>query len=267
MMRSGMVSVTFRRLTPGEIVRLSADAGLDAIEWGGDVHAPHGDLTCARRVADLTRAAGLQVAGYASYYYAGFSQNQGLRFETVLTTAVELGAPVIRVWAGKLASSQASPEDRRNIGDDLHRIAAQAEKSGIRVAVEYHAGSLTDSPASTLSLLGTEAAHPNLRTYWQSRPNENLDSALQELSSIQPWLENIHVFHWAHQPVERLPLAVGEDRWRRFLEAAGDARHALLEFVPDDDPRNLARDAATLHRLLQYPAPHAPATPDIQSLA
>ena len=41
---TGLVSVTFRDKTPAEIVSEVKKAGLDAIEWGGDVHVPHGDV-------------------------------------------------------------------------------------------------------------------------------------------------------------------------------------------------------------------------------
>ena len=49
-MKTGLVSVTFRELASREIVALVANAGLDGIEWGGDVHVPHGELSTARQV-------------------------------------------------------------------------------------------------------------------------------------------------------------------------------------------------------------------------
>lgn len=250
MIRPGMVSVTFRRLTADHIVRLSAGAGLAAIEWGGDIHVPPGDLARARHVSALTRAAGLQVAGYASYYSAGGSDEDGAEFATVLATALELVAPVIRVWAGKIPSLQATAAQRQRTADDLCRIASLAEQAGIRVALEFHAGTLTDSADSTAALLGSEAAHSNLRTHWQPALGENVTAALRDLRILQPWLESIHVFHWTHEPVRRLPLAEGEDCWRPYLKAAEKARYALLEFVAGDDPRNFQHDAATLNRLL-----------------
>src|SRR5690242_18609852 len=102
MVYSGLVSVTFRQLPPQQIVELAAQGGLAAIEWGGDVHVPHGELQTARRVLERTRQAGLQVAAYGSYYRVGVSPAQGLAFESVLETALALQAPTIRVWAGQL---------------------------------------------------------------------------------------------------------------------------------------------------------------------
>ena len=43
MIKIGLVSISFRDLFPKQIVDMVAEVGLDAIEWGGDVHVPHGD--------------------------------------------------------------------------------------------------------------------------------------------------------------------------------------------------------------------------------
>ena len=40
MLIPGLVSVTFRKLSRTEIAGLMVNAGLSAIEWGGDVHVP-----------------------------------------------------------------------------------------------------------------------------------------------------------------------------------------------------------------------------------
>ena len=71
MIQGGLVSASFRALAPGEIVDLVAQAGLAGIEWGGDVHVPHGDVACAREVYRRTVDAGLTVCSYGSYYRAG----------------------------------------------------------------------------------------------------------------------------------------------------------------------------------------------------
>ncbi len=60
----GLVSITFRQLTAAEIIALMTQAGLAAIEWGGDIHVPHGDEAQARAVARMGADAGLHVAAY-----------------------------------------------------------------------------------------------------------------------------------------------------------------------------------------------------------
>lgn len=44
----GLVSISFRNRTAEEIIEAVKNAGLNAIEWGGDVHVPHGNVSRAR---------------------------------------------------------------------------------------------------------------------------------------------------------------------------------------------------------------------------
>ena len=43
MFDTGLVSVSFRPLTPQQVAAAAVDAGLSYIEWGSDVHAPYDD--------------------------------------------------------------------------------------------------------------------------------------------------------------------------------------------------------------------------------
>jgi 3-dehydroshikimate dehydratase len=51
----GLVSVTLRSLPPQEIIALAVKAGMKAIEWGGDVHVPPGDVAAASEIGRLRR--------------------------------------------------------------------------------------------------------------------------------------------------------------------------------------------------------------------
>ena len=45
--KTGMTSVTFRKKSAEDVIAIVKEAGLDGIEWGGDIHVPAGDLgTC-----------------------------------------------------------------------------------------------------------------------------------------------------------------------------------------------------------------------------
>ncbi len=251
MIHAGLVSVTFRKLSPTDIVALVREAGLAGIEWGGDIHVPHGELPRAREVRELTHEAGLGVSAYGSYYRVANSEDNGLPFGRVLETAIELGAPVIRVWAGTAGSEAIGEDARWRVVTDLRRIADLAAKAGVRVATEFHGGTLTDTNASTNQLM-LEAEHPNLFTYWQPLTGMSDETCLEALDQLAPKLSHLHVFHW-NTPQDRRPLAEGAERWRKFLAAARRApgdRGAMLEFVRDEAPKNFLRDAATLKALL-----------------
>ena len=256
MIRGGLVSITFRKLAPHAIIDLVTRADLAGIEWGGDIHAPHGEISVAREVAQMTRDAGLFVAAYGSYYRVGVSEADGLAFVRVLETAMALGAPTVRVWAGKRGSADADEAYRAAVIEDARRIAVLAHAAGITVSFEYHRNTLTDTNASAQRLL-EEVAHPNVRTYWQPPVAVSPAECLRGLDAVSDYLSNAHVFQWAvTTPVgaaDRRPLAEGAGVWRQYLEriAATDRDHfALLEFVRDDAPEQFLADARVLNALL-----------------
>ena len=252
MIHPGLVSVTFRKLSPAEIVALVKQAGLKGIEWGGDVHVPSGDLGRAREVREITQENGLSVAAYGSYYRAGQSERAGMSFEQVLATAVELGAPTIRVWAGGAGSDATDEEGRWKIIQDLRRIADLAARSSVTISTEFHGGTLTDTNESAGRLL-VEVDHLNVVTLWQPHNGEETAECVSGLREMLPKVGNIHVFHWWPTSAERHPLAEGAERWAKFwplLRKAPGDRFALLEFVQADEPASFLRDAATLRTWL-----------------
>ncbi|MGC4030327.1 MAG: hypothetical protein QM754_01080 [Tepidisphaeraceae bacterium] len=103
-LRTGLVSVTFRQRSVAQIISDVAKAGLQAIEWGGDVHVPPGDLPHAAEVRRQTAEAGLAVSSYGSYYNA--TKDPADLAGRVLATAAELGAPTVRMWAGPMDSTK-----------------------------------------------------------------------------------------------------------------------------------------------------------------
>ncbi len=250
--RAGLVSVTFRALPPDRVASLAAAAGLAGIEWGGDVHVPHGDLAAARRVRRWTVDAGLAVASYGSYWRAGdAAPGEGPDPDAVLSTAEALGAPHVRVWAGRQGSADCPEDLRRRIAEDLAAFAASAADRGLAVSLEYHGGTLTDTAASALRLLD-EAGAPGLRLYWQPLGGRTPDERAADLARVAPRLSNLHVYQWAGD--ERRPLAEGGAEWTRYLRIArgtGAPGWALLEFVRGDDPARLAEDAAALRSWLE----------------
>lgn len=248
-LRTGLVSVTFRQLSPREIVDLVKEAGLDGIEWGGDIHVPHGDLASAREVARMTQDGGIEVAAYGSYYRAASLASPA--FEDVLATAYELGAPTIRVWAGERGSKDADEAYRAQVADDLRRIAALSEPEGISISLEYHGGTLTDGLQSAGELLDA-VHHPNLFTYWQPEVTRSSEECRWELAHFLPWLTNVHVFQWSRLDGEtiRHPLEDGAADWQAYFDLAQGGSYALLEFVRGDDPEQFRTDAQVLQRLL-----------------
>jgi len=248
---SGLASITFRKLPPRAIVELVRQAGLDGIEWGGDVHVPHGDLEAARAVRRLTADAGLKVASYGSYYRA--CGDDALPFRRVLDTGLALGAKVIRIWAGRRGSAQADAAYRAAVVEQVQKDAALAAEAGVALAFEYHRNTLTDDHLSARRLL-EEVDRQNVKTYWQPERAFGPDQCLETLETVLPWLCNLHVFNW-DADANRYPLAGASEPWKRYLQSAmrvsGD-HYALLEFVKDDDPKQFLADAAVLRECVAW---------------
>jgi len=252
--KTGLVSVTFRNLSPEGIVDLVQKEHFDAIEWGGDVHVPHGDIARAKKVASITRDAGLQTAAYGSYYRLAVSQENGLPFESVLASAVELGVPVIRVWAGKWGSDVIGEADKAHVLHDALRIAEMAAGVGIKIGLEFHGNTLNDSPSAARELFAT-LNHTNIFSLWQPLPTLSLEEQDESLSVVLPRLCHLHVYHMLPTaPVEMLPLAGGIKTWKRWFTQVKEAKGAvtgLLEFVRGNSLEQYSADAEALRQIFE----------------
>lgn len=252
MLTPGLVSITFRKLTVPEVIHLVRRAGLKSIEWGGDIHVPHGRLEAARDARKRTEDAGLNIAAYGSYYRVGTSEKEQAPFEDILQTAVELKAPTIRAWAGSAGSAETNPTLRRNIVRQTQKIAALAAEANISISYEFHRNTLTDTNEGAVQLL-REIDHPNVFSLWQPPVGESQKYGMDGLRALLPRLTNVHAFSWSAKGTDRLPLAAGQNRWKAYLDiirSSNRDHHVLLEFVRDDSPDQFLEDAATLREWL-----------------
>lgn len=242
-MKTGLTSVTFRQKSPEEIIALAKEAGLTGIEWGGDIHVPAGDTKTASGIGRKTREAGLAVLSYGSYYRG----DEGEDVAPVLASAKALGAPVIRIWAGRKPLEESSPEEVKALAGRIREAAEMAQEEGMDLALEYHRGTATQTVSGALELL-KEIRACNVSCYWQPDPELTKEEHLAEIDALLPFLSNIHVFSWTKESL-RLPLAAGEDCWLSYLNRireGGKNRALILEFVKDDSPEQFRADAGSL---------------------
>ncbi|MGI6265413.1 MAG: sugar phosphate isomerase/epimerase family protein [Acutalibacteraceae bacterium] len=245
----GLTSITFRQLTVEQIVDLCKKSEVDGIEWGGDVHVKPGDEELAKRVGELTRAAGLRVLSYGSYLHVDGPEHIAEDFAPVLRSALALGAPVIRVWPGGREPDKADEAYYDRNAQALRIIGEMAAEKGIVVATEYHRGTLTQNADSALKLM-RKIDLPNVKTYWQPNPDISPEENAREAAAVRPYLANVHVFQWTVGNV-RYPLSDGEAVWPGYLKAAAldhTRQNTIIEFVKDDRPEQFLEDAATLSR-------------------
>ena len=244
----GLVSVSFRALSPREIVDLCVASNLSQLEWGADVHVPDGDLKRAREVATLTRDAGLETLCYGSYYRC-----DGSDFSPILDSALELGAPRIRVWAGSSESNDAF----ERVLKDLERISELARAQNIEIVLEFHGGTLTSTGQNARRLL--DAGASAFSSLWQplrrSVEDEHIEDNIHELRLVAPFLKHVHVYEWRETATGKQSLSLSESKqWPRYIEELRALElevPMMLEFVPDDDPAVLGHEAAALRRMCE----------------
>lgn len=244
----GLVSVTLRQCTKAQIIDLMLQSGLRSVEWGGDIHIPHGDLSAAKEAAGLCRENGIEISAYGSYYRLATSAD----FSPVLDCALAMGAPMIRIWAGEKGSRPAGPEYLQKVRDHACALCDTVKPHGIKLSLEYHGGTLTDTLESTLALL--QSTPDTLLSHWQPPVGSQKEENLQALSALQKInrLGNLHCFAWeaADEKVIHHSLAYGTDDWQAYLSAINTPCHVSLEFVKENSGQQLLADARTLHEIL-----------------
>lgn len=241
---NGMTSVTFRKKSVEEVIKITNEAGLEGIEWGGDIHVPVGELIKAKEIAKKTRDAGLKVLSYGSYYT--LLENDVNDFKKVLETANMMGTDSIRIWAGKVDINKVSSEKFIKASQELKVICKMAYENGVLISLEKHRKTLTHTTESTLHLLQL-ADCENLRTYWQPSLELSVEDNCKSISLLRPYISNVHVFKWDAMK-ERFHLSEGKE-WPRYiseLNADLNIQSFILEFVKDDSDEIFFKDAVTL---------------------
>lgn len=246
-MKTSLTSVTFRKKTVEEIVDLVAQAGIDAIEWGGDVHVPPTDPAAAQKALALCQEKGIAISAYGSYYRCTEEED----FAAVVDTALALKTNVIRVWAGKLGSAVCPADVREQLNKVLAKAVAMAAEKGCIVATEYHPNTLTDDLDSALQLLEDV---PGLYTYWQPATSIAREPGYDSyaLEKLGKKVINVHVFH-RNDKNQKVPLSDAFDKWVdhiRDLDKFCAVGYGAIEFVMNDCSEQFLEDAETFKKIL-----------------
>lgn len=240
----GMVSVTFRRLNREKIVSLVKEAGLEAVEWGSDVHVPYADSNSAKEARLVCESNGIIPVSYGSYYCKG---ERGFdTFAKTIENAKLLGTNNIRIWASNKDSEDMPANEKTEFVKEAQTLADMAKKENIDISFECHKGTLTNTPNAAIRLV-EEIARDNVYLYWQPLQSEDIDENKRIIKLFMPYLKNVHVYAW--KELERFELNEHEKAWREYIELIGNdtRKHALLlEFVKDDSTEQFMRDAETL---------------------
>ncbi|MDT3318076.1 TIM barrel protein [Microbacterium sp. KSW4-11] len=252
-LRPGLCSVTYRNLNTAAVGELARQAHLHAVEWGTDIHVPLGDVAAQERIKAIAAADGPAVAALGTYFRADPSSPPE-EIPAIVAAAHRTGAPRVRVWAGDRSPADATDRYRSHVADKVRELAdlASITNPELTVGLELHDGTLTDTEQAALRFLD-EVDRPNVGSYWQPRIGVDATEAVAGLRLIDDQVVAVHAFSW-WPSYERHTLSARPTLWRQAFEhlsSQGRPLDVLIEFVPDDNPTILAREATALRTLLR----------------
>ena len=93
--RLGLVSVSFRRHSPMEILEAAKKAGVSCIEWVSDVHAPCYDTALLYEIAEMQKEYGVECSSYGTYFRLGETPIDELK--DYIRAARILGTDILRL--------------------------------------------------------------------------------------------------------------------------------------------------------------------------
>jgi sugar phosphate isomerase/epimerase len=182
--------------TVPQAIRLFRAAGLDAAEViyqdGYTSGLPQGDRRAALEALRAAEDEGLPIIGLTPYTTAINALDESEwrggvdEFRGAIETAHLLGADRVRVYAGSWHPGDADHARRwARLREALQTLAPEAEQAGVRLCVENHFGTMTQTAAETAALV-REVAHPAVRVlYDQANLTFTHDETFEEAFAVQ----------------------------------------------------------------------------------
>ncbi len=246
MYQTGLVSVSFRKLSPKEVIEAAASAGLKWIEWGSDVHAPYDNTERLTEITELQKEYGVSCFSYGTYFRIGKTPKEELPH--YIRAAKRLGTSILRLWPGVRGSDDYTPEEKEAFYAECKELALVAEKEGVTLCMECHNCTMTDKAESAYQLMQAVNS-PAFQMYYQLNPYRTVEENIAYAKLLSPYIQGVHVFHWIGN--EKFPLADGFAPWQEYLTCLPDDKTLLLEFMPDDCVESLPTEANTLFKLIE----------------
>ncbi|MDQ0618554.1 sugar phosphate isomerase/epimerase family protein [Arthrobacter globiformis] len=191
--------------TVPQALKLFRAAGLDAAEViyqdGYTSGLPLGDRGAALEALKAAEGEGLPIIGLTPYTTAINSLDESEwrggvdEFRGAIETAHLLGADRVRVYAGSWHRGDADHARRwAKLREALQTLAPEAEQAGVRLCVENHFGTMTQTAAETAALV-REVAHPAVRVlYDQANLTFTHDETFEEAFAVQgDLIGHVHV--------------------------------------------------------------------------
>lgn len=247
MYKLGVASISFRKHTPSEIIKEAAKTGLDAIEWGSDIHAPFNNEKALLEIVKQSQDNNISVSSYGSYYRIG--KDKSYEIIPYLEAAKTLGTDTVRIWCGEKGSNETSSDEFSAMVEQGKMISEKARDYGIKLCLECHQWTLTDDYIAALNYINSVSSD-NLKMYWQPNQFKTLNYNIESAKALLCCTENLHIFNWDSE--NRYPLIDAKEVWKDYLKIFKErSRYALLEFMHDDKLETLAETTKELREILR----------------
>lgn len=191
-MNVGLCTISNKDLPVEEVVSIAAESGYDGVEiWGKEPHVEDGSADACERIANHVDSVGLELPVYGSYLRAGAD---GFRREIAdeLRIADELGATLIRVWAGTEEYQERTTDHWDRVVDDLRTLSRRAAERGIAVTVEKHDGTLTNRREGARRLVEAVDSD-NCGLNYQPLFFYSAEELEAEARELAPYVNNVHL--------------------------------------------------------------------------
>lgn len=245
MYQLGLVSVSFRQESVERVIKAAKAAGLGCIEWGSDVHAPCEEVSRLQEIAALQRVYGISCCAYGTYFRLGMNDIQEL--PAYIRAAKLLGTDTLRLWAGHQHPWEFSAADKEKLFADSKAAAKLAEDAGVRLCLECHMKTYTETAESALELVQAVGSSA-FGMYWQPNQKRTIEENVANAQALKNYVNHIHVFQWKGK--ERFSLAEGIDEWKTYLAQLDGDHHLLLEFMPNNALEELPAEAEALRKII-----------------
>lgn len=218
--------------TPGksfdEMLAIAQAYGYDGIEPRLDANHAHG-LEVAASVAERTafrqRAAeaGVGIACLAtSLKFVDPDTEQTLaQARERLALAGEVGAPVIRVFGGKVPEGMSREAAIDRCASTLAAVADFAKDAGVVICFETHDDWC--NPVDVAAVL-RRVNHPAIACNWdvQHPVRTGYASIDESFDTLKPWIRHLHIHDNVGEGLNFVPIGTGDIDHKRVLERLKD---------------------------------------------
>ena len=186
-LKIGVASVTFRNKNVSQVVEIAKNAGVEFIEWGGDIHVRTlEDAKLAKNICDENN---IKISSYGSYYRTGCSDKG--EWEEVCRIANEMGASSVRIWLGNKDSEDFTESEYEKLSEEMKFLCSKAKEYNLLVCPECHDNTFNNNTDAILKLKN-DLNFDNLKTYFQSR-YLRFGYDIDRIEKTFDFIENFHV--------------------------------------------------------------------------